>query len=387
MKKALITKSLLTAILGVTILSACTPPMPPEFKASLAEKYVTCVGGDITVSATPELTDVAQIWVDGLAENCADFSGTVVDSATPADVVMGGATSPVLCEAAAEAPIGLDAVAILVTVDGLDGVIFSPALLHRALSGQMTSWADPELQELNPDLELSDVPVVLRITARPQDLAALNSWMSQVDPAGWPDLPANLVASDEFDAETVVSEVEAEGTLAVLPASFLINNALTSISIQTGQDLEPVILNTETLVTAGTQMTATTSGSVVSAILDPTLPPLPPPGSDTALEPWQAINQFAVSVCNGPNELVGRAFAMFALRLDSQGEMNTAGFIELPEPIRVAGVAAISVGLPEPTAPPTDAPEVVAPTDIPSEAPMEDPSIAPSDEASPEPTP
>ena len=86
---------------------------------------------------------------------------------------------------------------------------------------------------------------------------------------------------------------------------------------------------------------------------------------------------------------------MFALRLDSQGEMNTAGFLELPEPIRIAGVAVISVGLPEPTAPPTDAPEVVDPTEFPSEEPMEDPSLAPTDdpaaevtdEASPEPTP
>ena len=387
MKKIALAKSLLAAVLGITMLSACTPPMPPEFKAQLAERYVTCVDGDLTISATPELTDVAQLWVDGLAQNCAGFSGTVVDAITPADVVMADATSPASCNAAAQAPIGIDAVAILVKADGLEGVIFNPALLHRALSGQMTSWADPELQELNPDLELFDAPVNIRTSARPQDLAALNSWMSRVDPEGWPSVPANLVASDEFDAETVLLEVETEGTLAVLPASFLINNALSSISIQTAQDLEAVILNTETVVTAGTQMSSSTTGSIVTANLDASLPALPPPGSDTALEPWQAIDQFVISVCAGPNELAGRAYALFALRLDSQGEMNSAGFVEIPEPIRITSITAISIGLPEPSIPPTDAPKVEAPTEFPSEEPVTDPSMFPSDSPVPEPTP
>ena len=361
--------------------------MPPEFKAQLAERYVTCVDGDITISATPELTDVAQLWVDGLTQNCAGFLGTVVDAITPADVVMADATTPVACQPAAQAPVGIDAVAVLVKVDGLDGVIFSPALLHRALSGQMTSWADPELQELNPDLELFDAPVNIRTMARPQELAALNTWMSRVDPDGWPNTPANLISIEEFDAEAVLLEVEAEGTLAVLPASFTTNNALTTISIQTAQEFETVYVNTETIVTAGTQMSASTSDSIVTAILDPSLPALPPPGSDTALEPWQAINQFVISVCAGPNELAGRAFALFALRLDSQGEMNSAGFIEIPEPIRIAGVAAVSVGLPEPTPPPTDSVEEEAPTEFPSDEPVKESEVEPTDMPSEEPTP
>ena len=88
--------------------------------------------------------------------------------------------------------------------------------------------------------------------------------------------------------------------------------------------------------------------------------------------------------------MVGRAFARYALRLDSQGVMITSGFTELPEQIRIAGVAAVSEGLPEPTIPPSDAPAEVVPTEFPSDEPTEMPSEEPMEEvtdvATPEPT-
>jgi hypothetical protein len=368
--------------------------MPPEFKADLAERYVTCSPGEIAISTVPELAEVTQAWVDGLTENCGDMTATVIDPVvdvdTPVDVFITAPGQTPTCTAAASSPVGIDAVAVAVTVEGLDGVIFSSALLHRALSGGMTSWADPELQELNPDIELTDTPVLLRASARPQDIAALSDWMGRLDPAGWPGAPSGLIADAVFDAEAVITELEIEGTISVVPASLITNNSLQSLSIQTSPDLEPVYLNTETVISAGTQMTATTSGSIVTAALDPALAPVPPAGSDVALEPWQALNQFTITVCSGANEMAGRAFARYALRLDSQGAMILSGFTELPEQIRTAGVAAVSEGLPEPTIPPSDAPADVAPTEFPSDEPTEMPSEEPMEEvtdaATPEPT-
>jgi hypothetical protein len=92
--------------------------------------------------------------------------------------------------------------------------------------------------------------------------------------------------------------------------------------------------------------------------------------------------------------MAGRAFARYALRLDAQGAMTTYGFTETPEQIRTAAVAAVSEGLPEPTIPPSDAPEAEVPTEEPSEEPLEDPTDMPSEEpleevtdaATPEPT-
>lgn len=384
--------------------------MPPEFKADLAERYVTCVPGDVSISTVPELAEVTQAWADGLAENCSDMTATIVDpavdpttdpavdptadpitdAATPVDVFITTPGQTPTCTAAASAPLGIDAVAVALTVEGLDGVIFTPALLHRALSGGMTSWADPELQELNPDLELTDTPVVLRAPARPQDIAALNEWMGRLDPAGWPGAPSGLVADAAFDAEAVVTELETDGIISVVPASLVTNNSLQSVSIQTSPDLEPIYLNTDTVISAGTQMVATTNESIVTADLDSSLAPVPAPGNDVALEPWQALNQFTITVCSGDNELAGRAFARYALRLDSQGVLITSGFTELPEQIRTAGVDAISQGLPEPSIPPTDAPAEVVPTEFPSDEPTDMPSEEPMEEvtdaATPEPT-
>jgi hypothetical protein len=368
--------------------------MPPEFKADLAERYVTCSPGEIAIATVPELGEVTQAWVDGISESCSDMSATVVDPVvdveTPVDLFITAPGQTPSCNAAASSPIGIDAVAVSVTVEGLDGVIFSPALLHRALSGGMTSWADPELQELNPDLELTDTPVVLRASARPQDIAVLSDWMGRLDPAGWPGAPSGLVADVAFEAEAVITELETEGMISVVPASLITNNSLQSVSIQSSPDLEPVYLNTDTVISAGTQMVATTSGSIVTAALDPALAPVPPAGSDVALEPWQALNQFTITVCSGANEMAGRAFARYVLRLDSQGVMIVSGFTELPEQIRTAGVAAVSEGLPEPTIPPTDAPADVAPTEFPSDEPTEMPSEEPMEEvtdaATPEPT-
>lgn len=375
--------------------------MPPEFKAELAERYVTCVPGEINVAAGPELLDITQSWIDGLSENCSDMSASIVDPAVdtevPIDVVITAPGQTPECNAIAASPVGIDAVAVSVSVEGLDGVIFTPALLHRALSGGMTSWADPELQELNPDIELSDTPVVVRAATRPQDAAALNEWMSRIDSAGWPAIPSGLVSDASLDVDTVITELETEGTIAIVPASLVTNNSLQTISIQTQTDVEPVYVTVESVISAGTQMVATTSDSFVTAELDASLPPIPAAGNDVASLPWQALNQFTLTVCAGENEEAGRAFARYALRLESQGAMTSFGFTEMPEQVRIAGVDAVSQGLPEPTIPPSaepeEAPEEIstdAPTEEVTEEPSEEPTEEPleevTDEASPEPT-
>ncbi|MEJ6494134.1 MAG: hypothetical protein QNM01_05965 [Actinomycetes bacterium] len=417
-------------------ISACTPPMPPEFKAELAERYVTCVAGEIAISTIPELAEVTQAWVDGLSENCSDLSATIIgavdeseipvddtenvvddtetvvdDTETPveetetpledtetavdvaqtaADVFITAAGETPSCNVAASSPAGIDAVAIVVSVAGLDGVVFSPALLHRALSGGMASWADPELQELNPEIELTDIPMVLRAPTRPQDITSLNDWMNRLDPAGWPGSPSGLVSDAVFNAEAVVEELATEGTISVVPASFVTNNSLETVSIQISPDLEALYLNVETVISAGTQMVATTSGSVVTAKIDAALPPVPAAGNDFASLPWQALNQFTITVCAGANEMAGRAFARYALRLDSQGVMTSYGFTEMPEQIRLAGLTGVSQGLPEPTIPPSRGPEEVleeVPTDETTEMPSEESLEEETDMASPEPTP
>lgn len=392
------TKNVIGLALAALFISACTPPMPPEFKADLAERYVTCVSGEVAVSTTPELAEVTQAWIDGVSENCADLSVSIIDPEedveTPADVFITSSGQTPTCTAVASSPVGIDAVAVTLTVEGLDGIVFTPGLLHRALSGGMSSWADQELQELNPEIELTDTPVLLRAVTRPQDIASLNEWMSRLDSVGWPSIPGGLVSDEAFDTEAVLAELEVEGTLAIVPASFVTNNSLLTISIMAETDLEAVSLDVDTVISAGTQMVPTTSGSIVTAALDASLPPVPAAGNDVASLPWQALNQFTLTVCEGANELAGRAFARYALRLDSQGVMITSGYTEVPEQVRLVAVDAVSIGLPEPSAPPEGSIET-GPTEFPSDDPTAFPSDEPleetleeevADAATPEPT-
>jgi hypothetical protein len=189
-----------------------------------------------------------------------------------------------------------------------------------------------------------------------------------------------LIPTDLYDAEAIVTELETEGTLAIVPASLVTNSSLQTISIQTLAEIEPVYVTVESVISAGTQMVTTTEGSNVTAALDATLPPIPAAGNDVAALPWQALNQFSINVCAGANELAGRAFARYALRLDSQGAMITYGFTETPEQVRLVAVDAVSQGLPEPTIPPSDAPEAEVPTDESSEEPLEDSTVMPEEE-------
>jgi hypothetical protein len=60
--------------------------------------------------------------------------------------------------------------------------------------------------------------------------------------------------------------------------------------------------------------------------------------------------------------------------------MITFGFTETPEQVRLVAVDAVSQGLPEPTIPPSDAPEAEVPTDESSEEPLEDSTVMPEEE-------
>jgi hypothetical protein len=73
--------------------------------------------------------------------------------------------------------------------------------------------------------------------------------------------------------------------------------------------------------------------------------------------------------------------------------MLLSGYAEVPEQVRLLALDAVSIGLPEPSAPPEGSVET-EPTDFPSEFPSDEPTVMPSEEpmeevtdvATPEPT-
>jgi len=73
--------------------------------------------------------------------------------------------------------------------------------------------------------------------------------------------------------------------------------------------------------------------------------------------------------------------------------MITSGYTEVPEQVRLVAVDAVSIGLPEPSAPPEGSIETGPtefpsddPTEFPSEEPLEEDAEEETDAATPEPT-
>lgn len=360
------------AVCAAVSLSACTPPMPPEFKADLAEKYVTCVDGPVTVSAPLELTDIAQQWVDGYQESCPGSAPSLVDAAAPADVRLAASGTALDCAVSVSAPVVLDAAVVAISNQDLAGIILSPEVLYQMITGQITSLGDAAIQDINPDLELTDTPFTFSLNARQQEIDALGTWMNRIDPAGWPSTPTNLAAVPVLDDAALTTAFEADGTVAIVPLSYALLNSFPTANIQSD---EVAVSDGDSLISASTQLLAQVNNSVVSAALDPSVAPDPAAGTSTVIPPYQALTLYSLSGCGGATEQSQRAFIRYALRLDSQGVVTTAGLTAVPEALRQDATTAVSQGLPEATAQPTE----VA---IPSEEPVEEmPSDMPSQEA------
>ena len=62
---------------AILTLTGCTPPMPPEVRAALAEKTYTCVAGTSAVSVPHAIGDLANGWQDAMVSACPDMSFTV----------------------------------------------------------------------------------------------------------------------------------------------------------------------------------------------------------------------------------------------------------------------------------------------------------------------
>lgn len=371
-----------SALVAVVTLSACTPPMPPEFKADLAEKYVTCIDAAFSVSAPAEMTDVAQQWVDGYQESCPNSSPTLVDAATPADVRLALSGSTFECPVSISAPVAIDGVAVALSNQDLAGLVLSPAVLYKMLTGSITSFGDATIQELNPDLELTDAPFTVSTGVRQQDIDSLSAWMNRLDPAGWPSAPTNLVPTATLDDGALQTAFENDGTLAIVPLSYALANSFPTANIQTGSEVTNS--DGDAVLSASTQLMAETTASVVLAQLDPNVAAQAAAGSNSVIPPYQALITYSLSGCGGATELVQRAFIRYSLRLDSQGGLDTAGFTALPEALRMDATTAVSTGLPEPSAQPTDA---AVPSEVPAtEEPTEMPTDAATDIATPEPS-
>jgi hypothetical protein len=379
MKKA----STISFVILTLALMGCTPPMPPEVKAAIADKYVTCVDGPLSVSAHPDNAEILSLWVDSYSANCKNSQVQVLEFGAPVDVVIAGQFEPTaFCTADIKIPVGLDGVVATATVEGIENIVFSPELLNRVLLGQVATWQDPELVALNPEILFPDLPLQVAPSGSVSEVEALNAWMAQETGGTWQPITPS--------PERNIDELSTEGSVGITNLANATFNALSVIEMQLPESEESLYPEAAGVDSAATQMILSESGAEYVATIDPTLEPIASEGTDDAATPWHGVSQTSLTICQGPNQLASKAFAKYVLRLDSQGEFVAAGHNQVSEQIRQQLLEIVSVGLPEPSIPPTDAPEeelvIEEPTEEPTDIPSEEPIEEVADAATPEPT-
>ena len=365
--------------IGVLLLAVglvgCTPPMPPEVKAALADKYVTCVDGPLTVSSQPEFQDILSIWSESYMTNCVNSKLEITDYGNAADLVLAGALeSTSFCTTNLKFPVWLDGVVVAATLDGIENIILSPELLNKILTGQISTWQDTEIAALNPEIEFPDAPLQVVQSGTKTEVGTLNKWMGLETGGSW--LPIDISADQNLDA------LAEEGSIGITSLAYAQSNSIGIVEFLIPPSEETLYAESAGVDSAGTQMTLANTGNEFVAEIDPTIEPTASEGTDEAAIPWHGVSQTTLNICQGSNELAAKAFAKFILRLDSQGELVGAGHNGIPEQIRIELLTVVSAGLPEPSIPPSGEPEELVPDDLPSDEPVEEVT----DVATPEPT-
>lgn len=331
-------------------LAACTPPMPPEVIAALAEQEYTCVEGETNLSLPAATTDVGDGWAVSAAEACPGM--TILpsfDTPDGADLVFTTTvTDMAVCKPSVNVPFAVDA-AVLVYISPEGATLaLTPKLVSEIFSGQVSDWSDASISEANQGMELPAGPILLHKVASKAVIESFTSWFGHlgqnVNLSSW---KISEITSDELNGFE-------PGTLALIPNSLATENAFTPIGIQLGKDFDSVI-NPDALSigSAATQYEISKTATSVTVSYNPKIKPQPAPGQDVASVPYGAVYTYDLGICGEPT-LAKRAIARFILRMDQQGSMGSTYFVPITEQMRVEALAIVSEGLTLPSINPED---------------------------------
>ncbi len=357
--------STLAATLAV---AACTPPMPPDVKAALAESQITCQVGDVTVSA-PEIFAGALTAVGAaLSSVCTEQTVTEVTADQPAPVTIVDGTldeaamkEVALQACAADPAISVPAFAYAVTlaynVVGLEGLVMSPEIVAGILSGTITAWDDPAIAEANPGYDLSGLPPIDLVSAASGTgaVSAMTAWLQTAAPEAWTAGTTSTLAAGRSVAtpgELVTELQAAEGTVGVLPTFTAYGAMLATANLPVAhpEDGSEVVVTTDDTQAAkigagATIMTVQGDGSIT---VPAAVGGLPNPDSfdalaanvvldgDQPLVGWPVVAYAHMVVCDVPGDPLPLSFAQYLERMAGQGSLEAFGLTPLPEPIRVA---------------------------------------------------
>lgn len=363
----------LALFVGASVMvTACTPPMPPDVLAARAESQIDCQTGDTKVGV-PEsfLGSMAAVGM-GLAGVCPEQLVTEVPSDDPAAKVVLFPAAPTPDEVQAFRSERCSAGEVLVfpafgypvtlayNVPGLEGLVFTPEAVAGLLSGTITSFEDPLIAEANPDYDLTGLPeITLMAVDQPQGaVLAMTAWLAQQAPQTWTAGSAGtLSAATQLPthADLIAEATLTEASVLVLPIFDAYANVLATANLPvkgTDPDGNPVDLVVTTddvqLYKVGSGATlAQADESGTSLTMPPAVGGIPNPesfdlaaskivlGADQPLAGWPVMGFAHLMLCDEAGDPLPRSFAQYLVRLAGQGALETFGLTPLPEPIRV----------------------------------------------------
>lgn len=364
----------------VALVSACTPPMPPDVLAAQAESQITCVDGSVEVAIPNEFAGSMNAVGASLTGVCPDqlVSEVAVGTPAPLEVFDHAPTAEQLaafvknsCTAGSPVvvPIFNYPVALAYNVPGLEGIFLTPEAVAGILSGTITSWEDPLIAEPNSDYDLTGLPPITLLSMKngSGSVEAMTTWLAKVSPDAWtPGVTSTLTAGEMFDTDVdLLGALTAqESAVAVIPAYQAIANILPVASlpvITESGEVQVVTPDDVQLAKVGAGAVEITTDDKGNIAASPAVGGIPVEGNfDVAaskiilaegqeLIGWPVLGSAHLVICDDPANPIALSTAQYALRLAGQGSLETFGVTPLPEPIRVRTFVPLKVTVAQPT--------------------------------------
>ena len=247
-----LTAALLLPVVAI-VLSACTPPLPPDVLAAQAEANITCQTGSVDVSSPEIFKGALDAVGQSLTSTCADQKVVEVDAGKPAPVALVDVlpSAEVLAKfKTTSCPVGkvrvtpafTYPVSLAFNEPGIEGIRLTPQAVAGILNGTIKAWNDPLITASNDGLNLDGLPPItlMGLSQDQGSMQAMTAWLTQVAPKDWTaGIVAKVPAAKPYPNVTklVDAMTNTEGAIAVLPMSTATNNVLGAASLPAGPDL------------------------------------------------------------------------------------------------------------------------------------------------------
>lgn len=397
----------LAAFMGTSalVIAGCTPPMPPDVMAAVAESQITCQTGDVSVSVPQDLTGSMSSVGFALNGVCPEETVTEVGPLDPAPVKLVNGTPSADVQAAFKAescsagdvitiPAFTYPVTVAYNVPGLEGLYFTPEAVAGVLNGTVTSFEDPLIAGPNEGFDLTGLPpITLMAVAEPQGaVEAMTAWLTKEVPDVWTEgTVGTLSGAQTFESTQAMLDemILADATFAVLPvyqavsAGYAPGSLPTTPLAEDGAAQEPIFVSPDdtqlTKVGAGAT-TVTIDEATSTMIASPAVGGVPVPenfdlasskivlGEGVPLAGWPVMAYAHLLVCDAPNDPLPLSFAQYLVRLAGQGSLEAYGVTPLPEPLRIDTFPLLKITV-DPNAVPSEVPAGEAPAEVPVEVP------------------